>query len=114
MQVTTRVYDKIFVFIYEFLDIYHGKTSLDVRVNRLLDLDGVMTDPDDDWIKQIFHMMEGVLGERPVPTTMSGFTDVSVLKPFFDNPPTVILGPGELTMAHKTDEFCTFSDLVSA
>ena len=98
-------------------DVYKGIKSClgsEVELSRVLDLGGVMTDPDDDWIKQIFHMMEGVLGERPVPATMSGFTDVSVLKPFFGNPPTVILGPGEVTMAHKTDEFCYISKIEEA
>jgi succinyl-diaminopimelate desuccinylase len=101
----------------EHSDVHEGIKSClgsEVELSRVLDLGGVMTDPDDDWIKQVFHMMEGVLGERPVPTTMSGFTDVSVLKPFFGNPPTVILGPGEVTMAHKTDEFCYISKIEEA
>ena len=34
------------------------------------------------------------------------FTDASALKPALGDPPTVILGPGELALAHQTDEYC--------
>jgi succinyl-diaminopimelate desuccinylase len=34
-----------------------------------------------------------------------------VLTPALGNPPTVILGPGEAAMAHKTDEYCLVSRL---
>lgn len=97
--------------VYEGLKSYLGK---EVALRRVLDLGGLLADPDDDWIQQIFDMMEEVLGERPVPRALSGFTDASVLMPFFGSPPTVILGPGEHTMAHKTDEFCYTSKIEEA
>jgi hypothetical protein len=34
------------------------------------------------------------------------FTDAAALKPAFDGAPTVILGPGDMTLAHQTDEYC--------
>jgi succinyl-diaminopimelate desuccinylase len=34
-----------------------------------------------------------------------------VLTPAYGNPPTIILGPGEPEMAHKTDEFCHLSKI---
>jgi succinyl-diaminopimelate desuccinylase len=46
------------------------------------------------------------LKEPPVARGVTYFTDASFLTPAFDNPPTIILGPGEATQAHKTDEFC--------
>ena len=55
--------------------------------------------------------MEKYLNERPVACGVTYFTDGSVLTPAFGNPPTIILGPGELTMAHKTDEFCYISKI---
>ena len=42
------------------------------------------------------------------------FTDASILKPAYGNVPTVILGPGEMAMAHQTDEYCTISRLHEA
>ena len=58
--------------------------------------------------------MESFLGERPVPRGVAYFTDASVLTPAFGNPPTVILGPGEPEMSHKTDEFCYISKIEEA
>jgi hypothetical protein len=54
------------------------------------------------------------LKERPVPRGTTYFTDASVLTPAFGNPPTVIIGPGESSMAHKTDEFCYISKIEAA
>ena len=34
------------------------------------------------------------------------FTDASVLTPALGNVPTLICGPGDPAMAHKTDEYC--------
>jgi len=50
--------------------------------------------------------MEKLSGTRPVPTGATYFTNCSVLTLALGNPPTIILGPGEPTMGHKTDEFC--------
>ncbi len=58
--------------------------------------------------------METFLAERPVPRGVAYFTDASILTPAFDNPPTVILGPGEPAMAHKTDEFCHIAKIEQA
>ena len=37
-----------------------------------------------------------------------------MLNPAYGGPPTVILGPGELKMAHQTDEYCYASRLTEA
>jgi succinyl-diaminopimelate desuccinylase len=48
-----------------------------------------------------------VTGKAPSPyATVPYFTDASVLKPALGNPPTIILGPGEASMAHQIDEYC--------
>ena len=46
------------------------------------------------------------LGFKPNVKTATYFTDASALKIAYDNPPIIILGPGESAMAHKTDEYC--------
>ncbi len=78
----------------------------DVELRRVVDVDSVATDPEDEWVQQVFQIMEPFLKERPVARGVTYFTDASFLTPAFDNPPTLILGPGEATQAHKTDEFC--------
>jgi len=84
-----------------------------VEFNRIVDVDGISTDPQHEWIRQVFDIMEN-FEERPVPCGATYFTDGSVLTPAFGNPPTVILGPGKAAMAHKTDEFCFISRIEDA
>lgn len=66
----------------------------------------VATDPEDEWVQQVFDIMHPILRERPEPRGATYFTDASALLEPLGNPPTLILGPGEPDMAHKTDEFC--------
>jgi succinyl-diaminopimelate desuccinylase len=81
----------------------------DVTVERLQQAASVETDAGNPWVRGVFDVMEGYLGGRPVPAGVPYFTDGSVLTPAFGNVPTVILGPGEPQMAHKTDEYCRVS-----
>jgi succinyl-diaminopimelate desuccinylase len=52
--------------------------------------------------------------KRPIARGVTYFTDASVLTPAFERPPTLILGPGEPTMAHKLNEFCYISKIEDA
>ena len=58
--------------------------------------------------------MEPVLGERIEPRGAPYFTDASALTPACGGPPTVILGPGEMHMAHQTDEYCPVAHIAQA
>ncbi len=89
--------------VYEKLQSYLGE---EVKLRRVVDVDSVTADPQDDWIQEVFAILESILKERPEPRGVAYFTDASILTPAYGNPPTVILGPGEPDMAHKTDEFC--------
>ena len=97
--------------VYEKLQSYLGE---EVKLRRVVDVDSVTADPQDDWIQEVFAILESILKERPEPRGVAYFTDASILTPAFGNPPTVILGPGEPDMAHKTDEFCYISKIEEA
>ena len=86
----------------------------DVGVTNIAREDSVVTDADDAWVQEVYDVMEPLLGRRPEPATAVYFTDGSVLKPAYGGPPTVILGPGEPTCAHKTDEYCSIEKLETA
>ncbi len=79
-----------------------------------MDVEGIATDPQDEWILEVFDVMESFLEERPVARGVTYFTDASALIPAFGNPPTIILGPGDPAMAHKTDECCEISKIEEA
>jgi len=78
----------------------------DVELETLMDLEAVYTEPDDPWLQSVFDVMTPILGARPQQRVATYFTDAAALKLAYQNPPTVILGPGEPQMAHQTDEYC--------
>jgi len=80
----------------------------------LVDVEGVATDAQHEWVIEVFEIMEAILGEPPVPRGIPYFTDASVLTPALGHPPTIVLGPGEPRMAHRTDEFCRISNIEKA
>ena len=77
-----------------------------VELETLVDVPGLRTSTDEAWMQDVFEIMSGVLGSRPAARAAPYFTDASVLTPAYGGVPTVVLGPGELEMAHQTDEYC--------
>jgi succinyl-diaminopimelate desuccinylase len=75
-------------------------------LETIVDLEGIWTEPDEEWVQQIFSIMGDILETTIEPRTVNYFTDAAVLTPAYGFPPTIILGPGEATMAHQTDEYC--------
>lgn len=83
-----------------------GYLGEDVEIESVIDVGAVLTDPEDSWMRDVHDIMTGIQGARPETRTATYFTDASALTPAYGGVPTVILGPGEPTMAHQTDEFC--------
>ena len=83
----------------------------EVDIAILNEAQSIATDDRHKWIQSVFDIVEPYLKTRPVAKGATFFTDASVLTPAYGSPPTVILGPGEPEMAHKTDEFCYISKL---
>jgi succinyl-diaminopimelate desuccinylase len=75
------------------------------RIRTLADMASVASDPSDQWITQVFDVVAAATGRRPLPQGAAYFTDAAVLRCGAPPPPTVILGPGEPSLAHQTDEF---------
>jgi succinyl-diaminopimelate desuccinylase len=86
----------------------------EVELEPLMDLEAVYTEPQDPWMQSVFEVMGPILGEKPVPRVATYFTDAAALNQAYNNPPTVILGPGEPQMAHQTDEYCVVERVRSA
>lgn len=86
----------------------------DVNLNTRVDVGGIWTDPADPWLQEVFELATPIVGGRPEARGAPYFTDASALTPAYGNPPTVILGPGELELAHKTDEYCQVDRLEQA
>lgn len=81
---------------------------------RMVDVGSVASNPQNEWISSVFDLYEQRRGGRVDPRGAPFFTDASVLTPAMNNVPTLILGPGETAMAHKTDEYCLVSKIEEA
>ena len=79
------------------------------RVHKIVDVPALYTDPANEWVQEVFEICTPFLEGRPTPKTITFSTDGADLKRGFGGPPAVILGPGEPTLAHQTDEWCSMT-----
>ena len=86
----------------------------DVELTPMIDVPSVWTEPSNPWVQSVFDVMAPLLGKRPEPRTATYFTDAAALRRAYGSPPTVILGPGEPTMAHQIDEYCRIDRIEQA
>ncbi|HTJ92996.1 MAG TPA: M20 family metallopeptidase [Pararobbsia sp.] len=86
----------------------------DVALSPVIDLPPVYSEPSDAWIARVMALARPYDDQPAGPRTAQYFTDAAVLKPATAWPPTIVLGPGETAMAHKTDEYCRVDRLSDA
>lgn len=82
-----------------------------VTISTLVDLPAVLTDSLHPWIQQVFALCQPLQSEPITARIVPYFTDAALLLNAMGNPPCIILGPGEPSMAHQTDEYCTVASL---
>ncbi|ORM62790.1 peptidase M20 [Pantoea rodasii] len=86
----------------------------EVTVTTLVDLPAVLSSEANQWIKSVYQSCQPLFEQPLEAKVVPYFTDASLLLPALGNPPCIILGPGEPTMAHQTDEYCLLSRLAEA
>lgn len=77
-----------------------------VSIEKLVDLNAVSTEVSHPFVQLVYEACGVTPGDSAFPKSMPYLTDGAILQPAFQGVPTVILGPGQPEMAHKTDEFC--------
>jgi succinyl-diaminopimelate desuccinylase len=86
----------------------------DIVIETLVDLNPVST-PESDPLVQLVYDICGVDRQSENwPRSLPYLTDGSVLQPYYSGVPTIILGPGEPGMAHKTDEYCFIENIIQS
>ena len=86
----------------------------DLMIETLVDLPAVASNENDPFIQLVYSACGISSEEGDFPIAMPYLTDGAILQPAFNNAPTIILGPGQPEMAHKTDEFCFINKIKEA
>lgn len=86
----------------------------EVELVKMVDLDAIATVENHSFVKLVAKVCNVDLNSEKIQKAATYLTDASVLAPWLNNVPTIILGPGEAQMAHQTDEFCFVHKLEEA
>jgi succinyl-diaminopimelate desuccinylase len=86
----------------------------EAEIATLVDVGSLRADAAHPWVREVFEVAARHLEAPPRPESAPYFTDASMLTPALGGVPTVILGPGELGLAHQTDEWCLVSRIEAA
>lgn len=86
----------------------------DLDLEVLIDLPGIWTEMDLPWVKEVARQVAEETGQTAQVATATYFTDAAVLTPALKGMPTLILGPGEPSQAHQTDEWCSVARINEA
>jgi len=98
----------------EILDRLSKELGNEIALEKLVDLKPVHTDEQDPFVQLVYKICLKEDVREPLPLALSYLTDGSVLQDYYGQIPTIILGPGQPEMAHKTDEFCYISKIEQA
>ncbi len=86
----------------------------DISLETLVDLPPVSTLEEEPFVKQVYDACEEYGINESSQRSLPYLTDGSVLQSYYKGVPTIILGPGEPGMAHKTDEYCSIENLTQS
>lgn len=85
-----------------------------VALKIINDAPAVASNPEDRWVREVFDVASAYHRRRISARGATYFTDASVLADAMGHPPVILLGPGEPTLAHKTDEFVCVDKIETA
>ena len=86
----------------------------DIAIETLVDLNPVSTRESDPLVQLAYDICGVDRQSENWPRSLPYLTDGSVLQPYYGGVPTIILGPGEPGIAHKTDEYCFIENIIQS
>lgn len=86
----------------------------EIAIETLVDLGPVSTDESDPFVQLAYDICGMDRKSDKWPRSLPYLTDGSVLQPYYGGVPTIILGPGDPEMAHKTDEYCSIENIIQS
>jgi succinyl-diaminopimelate desuccinylase len=78
----------------------------ELKIEILVNLNCVSSSESSPFIQLVYSVCGMEQGKSPQTKSLPYMTDGAILQQLYGGVPTVILGPGQPEMAHKTDEFC--------
>mgnify|MGYP001814678252 FL=1 len=98
----------------DILQRLHQELGDEIAIETLVDLDPVSTVESDPFVQLAYDTCGADHRSDKWPRSLPYLTDGSVLQPYYGGVPTIILGPGEPEMAHKTDEYCFIKNIIQS
>lgn len=96
------------------LELVKNTLGKDAAVEKLVDIEPLHTASEDPFIRLVYDICGVDPGNPDFPMALPYLTDGAVLQQFYNNAPTVILGPGEPEQAHRADEHCHLEKLTES
>jgi len=87
-------------------DLVATAVGNEVEIETLTDMAAVFTPDNEPWMTEARALAARITGVSAGDETAHYFTDASVLTAAFGNPPSLIMGPGPMALAHQTNEWC--------
>jgi succinyl-diaminopimelate desuccinylase len=86
----------------------------EIALEKLVDLTPVSTREEEPFVGLVYNICEAEGVGKTRSLALPYMTDGSVLQKYYNLAPTIILGPGQMEMAHQTDEYCLISKIKQA
>ncbi|MEH6681446.1 MAG: M20 family metallopeptidase [Sediminicola sp.] len=96
------------------LEMLEKTLGEEVTLTKMVDLNAIATSAENPFVQLAYKICAFDPTQKDVKKSAPFLTDASVLTPWLNNVPTIILGPGEPSMAHQTDEYCSVDKIVEA
>lgn len=88
--------------------------NLNAEIKVVADLEPVKTNIDDPFVDLTLKASESVSGPRDEPKGFTGITDACAFKQSKKDFPIIVMGPGDITLAHQSNEYVEVEEYLNS